>query len=235
MSYKTELHMHTSDVSRCGHILPEDAVEAYIAAGYTTVVITNHYAEYQFDSRGAWEDAIDRYLNAYHRMKKQAGDRLHILLGAEVRTYYHTNDYLLYGVTEAFLRENRYLHRLPIKHLSPLCRKNGILLVHAHPCRWDMTTVNSKYLDGIEVFNGTPHTVSNNDMALAWAKKLELIPTSGSDFHGGKYIISGGIETEAPITSMEELVATLRSRNYTLICEGPAAERDGMHNIPAKF
>ncbi len=235
MSYKTELHLHTSDVSRCARMSPEDVVDSYLEAGYTTLVLTNHYAEYQFDSVGPWEARIDRYLNALHRMRTHAGDRLHILLGAEVRGYYSTNDFLLYGVTEEFLRENRYLHRLPIRDLSALCRKNGILVVHAHPCRWNMTSVKPQYLDGIEIFNGTPHTVSNNDMALHWAKKLDMIPTSGSDFHGGKYIISGGIETESPITDVKELTEVLRSRSYTLLCSGPAAERDGMTDMPAKF
>ena len=234
MQYKTELHAHTSDVSRCAKMLPEEVAEQYIAAGYSTVVLTNHYAEYIFDSKGSWEERINFYLSALRRMREYAKDRLTILCGAEVRTYFSSNDYLLYGADEEFLINNRYLHRLSLRELSALTRKNGVLLVHAHPFRNNMTLADPKLIDGIEVFNGTPHTESRNQFANAWAKQFGLLRTSGSDFHGGRYIIAGGIKTDFPIQTLEQLTDTLKSGNYTLICEGPSAERDGMTDISAK-
>ena len=45
--------------------------------------------------------------------------------------------------------------------------------------------------------------------------------------------ISGGILTDAPITSVEQLVAVLKSRDYTLICEGHCAKDGDLHNIHA--
>ncbi len=235
MKYKTELHFHTSDVSRCAKLSPEEVAEKYIAAGYSTVVLTNHYAEYIFDGKGGWEKCIHAYLNALSRMRDYAGDKLNVLCGAEVRCYYNRNDFLLYGADEEFLIKNPNLHRLSVKELSELARANDVLLVHAHPFRNNMTIVNPKLLDGIEVFNGTPHTESHNHMADAWAKEFGLLRTSGSDFHGGRYLITGGILTDAPIEDLTQLKAILRSGNYSLICEGPAAERDGMSTMPAKY
>lgn len=235
MQYKTELHAHTSDVSRCAKLSPENVAELYIEAGYSTVVLTNHYAEYGFDGLGSWEKCIDNYLNAVYRMREFSKGQLNVLSGAEVRNYYSTNDFLLYGADEEFLKRNQYLHRLPVKALSALARENGVLLVHAHPFRNNMTIVDPALLDGIEVFNGTPHTCSRNNVANAWAKQFGLLRTSGSDFHGGRYIISGGILTDAPITTQEELKNTLISGNYSLICTGPSAERDGMTTEPAKY
>lgn len=256
MQYKTELHAHTSDVSRCAKMAPEDVAEQYIAAGYTTIVVTNHYAEYIFDGKGSWEECIDAYLNPIKRMKAYAKDKLNILSGAEVRNYYSKNDYLLYGADEEFLRNNQNLHRIGIKNLSDLARENGVLLVQAHPFRNGMTVTEPKHLDGIEVFNGSPHTESRNNFADTWAKSYGLLRTSGSDFHGGCFIkvdgkrvwhpcsddvygnhhtISGGILTNEPITSHEQLTTILRSGNYSLICEGPAAERYGMKTMPAKY
>ena len=255
MQYKTELHAHTSDVSRCAKMAPEDVAEQYIAAGYTTVVVTNHYAEYIFDGKGSWEDCINAYLNPIKRMKAYAKDKLNILAGAEVRNY-SKNDYLLYGADEEFLRNNPNLHRLGTKELSDLARKNGVLFVQAHPFRNGMTVTDPKLLDGMEVFNGSPHTESRNNVADAWAKSYGLLRTSGSDFHGGCFIkvegkrvwhlcsndiygnhhtISGGILTNAPITSHEQLTTILRNGNYALICEGPAAESNGMKTMPAKY
>lgn len=234
MQYKTELHAHTSDVSRCAKMLPEEVAEQYIAAGYSTLVLTNHYAEYIFDGKGSWEERIAFYLSAVHRMREYAKDRLTVLCGAEVRNYHTSNDYLLYGAEEEFFIQNRNLHRLFLKELSALARKNDLLLVHAHPFRNNMTVADPKLIDGIEVFNGTPHTESRNHFANMWAKQYGLLRTSGSDFHGGRYIIAGGIKTDFPIQTSKQLKETLKSGNYTLICEGPSAERDGMTDMPAK-
>ena len=256
MQYKTELHAHTSDVSRCAKMAPEDVAERYIAAGYTTVVVTNHYAEYIFDGKGSWEECINAYLSGVRRMREQAKGRLNILSGAEVRNYYSKNDYLLYGADEDFLRKHQNLHRIDVKDLSKLARENGVLLVQAHPFRNNMTVTDPKFLDGIEVFNGSPHTESRNNVADAWAKSNGLLRTSGSDFHGGCFIkvdgkrvwhpcsddiygnhhtISGGILTNQPITSQEQLKSILRDGSYSLICEGPAAERYGMKTMSAKY
>ena len=42
MKFKTDLHIHTSDVSKCAHISTDEVVEFYIKKGYSTIVITNH-------------------------------------------------------------------------------------------------------------------------------------------------------------------------------------------------
>lgn len=235
MQYKTELHLHTSDVSRCAKMTPEQVVDVYVDAGYSTVVLTNHYAEYGFDAVGSWESCIERYLNAVRRMREHARGRLIVLSGAEVRTYYNSNDFLLYGATEDFLKKNKYLHRMPIKELSALARANDVLLVQAHPFRNGMTLTDPKLLDGIEVFNGTPNTESRNCMANVWAKQFGLLRTSGSDFHGSGTAGYGGILTDAPIKTQEDLRAVLRSASYSLLCTGPSAERDGMTTEPAKY
>ena len=256
MSYKTELHAHTSNVSRCAKMSPEDVADCYISAGYSTVVVTNHYAEYIFDGIGPWEERIEAYLSGIRRMRAHAGDRLTVLPGAEVRNYQTSNDYLLYGASEEFLINNPNLHRLFLKELSALARKNNVLLVQAHPFRTNMTISNTKLLDGVEVFNGTPHTDSRNQFANEWAKCFGLLRTSGSDFHGGcflkvnekrtwhpysddeygnHYTISGGILTDEPIRDTEHLTSILRGGDYSLICEGPAAEKSGMKTMPAKY
>ena len=45
MQYLTELHAHTNGVSSCAHHTPEEVVDLYVANGYTTLVLTNHYTE----------------------------------------------------------------------------------------------------------------------------------------------------------------------------------------------
>ena len=44
MQFKTELHAHTSEVSPCGHVTAPEVADRFIAQGYTSLVITNHYS-----------------------------------------------------------------------------------------------------------------------------------------------------------------------------------------------
>lgn len=236
MQFKTELHAHTSEVSPCGHVTAPEVADRFIAQGYTSLVITNHYCDYVIDPlKGTWREKMDYYLHPYHLMREHAGDRLNIILGCELRFEGSINDYLIYGITEEFLRENPDLHKMSLRSFSELAHENGMLVVQAHPFRNGMVVVNPAYLDGMETFNGTPTYDGRNLIADAWAKRYDLIRTSGSDFHNPDQYGTGGILTNAAIRTGEELIAVLKSGNYTLHCEGPAAEREGITDHPAKY
>ena len=237
MQYKTELHAHTSEVSPCAKYTASEVADFYIAAGYSTVMVTNHYTENIIDSAGnTWKEKCDHYLSGYRAMKEYAGDKLCVLLGCELRFAENCNDYLIMGLTEAFLYTHPDLHRMSLKSFSKLARANGLWVVQAHPFRNGMTVMNPKYLDGVEVFNGHPGWESRNYLADELAHRYGLIRTSGADFHHPPHTADvAGIMTDAPITSEQAVVEVLKSGAYTLICRGPAAERDGMRDMPAKI
>lgn len=236
MQYLTELHAHTSEVSPCAHITAKELVDRYIEAGYSTLYITNHYHAHIIDSAGAtWEEKIAHYLSAYHIAKEYAGDRLHILWGCELRFAENHNDYLVYGLTEEFLKANPDLHCMSLKTFSSFARENGLLLIQAHPFRKGMVIMRPEYLDGIEVFNGHKGHDSRNKIADMWARRYGLLRTSGSDFHNPDSETAGGIITDTPITSSAQLIETLRNGTYALHCSGTAAALDGMADMPAKY
>ena len=235
MQFKTELHAHTSEVSPCGHVTAPEVAERFIAEGYSSLVITNHYCDYVIDNlKGSWQEKMDYYVYPYHLMKKYAGDRLNVILGCELRFEGSINDYLIYGITEEFLRANPDLHKMSLRTFADLAHENGMLVVQAHPFRNGITIVNPALLDGMETFNGTPSYDGRNLVADAWAQQYGLIRTSGSDFHNPDQRGYGGILTSAAIRTGEELVSVLKSGNYILHCEGPAAEREGITDYPAK-
>lgn len=236
MQFKTELHAHTSEVSPCGHVTAPEVAERFIAEGYSSLVITNHYCDYVIDNlKGSWQEKMDYYVYPYHLMKEYAGDRLNVILGCELRFEGSINDYLIYGMTEEFLRQNPDLHKMNLRTFADLAHESGMLVVQAHPFRNGITIVNPALLDGMETFNGTPSYDGRNRVAEEWAKQYGLIRTSGSDFHNPDQRGYGGILTNAAIRTGEELVAVLKSGNYTLHCEGPAAEREGITDYPAKY
>ena len=236
MQFKTELHAHTSEVSPCGHVTAPEVAERFIAEGYSSLVITNHYSAYIIDNlKGSWREKMDYYMYPYYLMREHAQDRLNVILGCELRFEGSYNDYLIYGITEDFLRENPDLHKMSLRSFTPLARENGFLVVQAHPFRNEIQIVPPELLDGMETFNGTPSYDGRNSIADKWAKRYSLIRTSGSDFHNPDQHGTGGILTSAAIRTGEELVTVLKSGNYILHCEGPAAEREGILDYPAKY
>lgn len=89
-------------------------------------------------------------------------------------------------------------------------------MVHAHPFRDRMVVSDPSPVWGIEVYNGTNEPYRNQmakDFALHYGKKM----TSGSDFHYSGALGRGGIITQRPITTPQELSSVLRSGDYSLI------------------
>ena len=236
MQYKTELHAHTCEVSPCADFTAPEVAERYIAAGYTTLVITNHFTSPILAPAGTtWEQQINFFVAPYHHMKEYAEGRLHVLLGCELRFDGHDNDYLLIGLTEEFLRAHPDMQKMRLKEFTPIARENGILVIQAHPFRNGMRVINPSDIDGYEVFNAHPKQDSRNQFADEWAKMQGLLRTSGSDFHHPYSVEAGGILTDVPMTDVKQLAEIIRTGECTLICGGPAADRDGMSDMPAKY
>ncbi len=232
MPYLTELHAHSREVSPCGQKTVQEVVDLYLAAGYHSLVLTNHYCDYVMNMPGKdWEERYAHYISAYHAMREYAGDRMHILLGAELRFEGMNNDYLIFGLTEELLHKFPDLHKMTLKSFYPLAKDHGLLVIQAHPFRHGMQVMRPDYLDGYEIFNGHPGHDSRNDIARIWCKKYGKLPTSGSDFHEMRQYATGGIYTEEPITSTRQLVELLKSGAYTMRCRGGAAERDGCSDL----
>lgn len=229
MSYQTELHCHSMPVSACGRILPEDLVELYLAAGYHTVVLTNHFSRITFSAPAAegateWKDKVQFFLSDHLKMKAAAQGRLHVLLGMEFRLDCHEEtDLLVYGLGEAFLLKNSDILQLDLKEFSARIKSAGGLLIQAHPFRDNVVISDPALIDGVEAWNCSSRHASRNDVAEFWADRFSMIKTSGSDLHRSYQTIGGGIVTSAPITSNEELLVALRTGAYQLIRGGEPA------------
>ena len=216
--YKYELHCHTSGVSRCATISPKDLVRKYEKAGYSGLVLTDHYSPLTFLPQHYLRPQadIEHYLSSYHELKEWCGSSFTILLGLELRHYGVVNDYLIYGVEEDWLKKQPNMLLWSEKKVYQEMHKEGYLVYQAHPYRPLIYRCDPQYIDGIEVFNG--HTdAKRNAQALQWAQALGKPMTSGSDTHHLSDNACGGIATHRPIRSNADLLDTLRRQKYTLL------------------
>lgn len=219
MEYKYETHCHTKNVSRCAGIDVKDLIEKYKEAGYSGLVLTDHFSPMTFDLPDFFnkKKAVDHYLRAYREAKKYSDENFTILLGMELRFYATVNDYLVYGITEEMLYELPFLLPLYIKRASTLLRERGCLFLQAHPFRQFITRANPRYLDGVEVFNGKANAEAN-EKSLEWANEINApIKIGGSDCHRETGVGIGGIITNEPIKTNDDLIRILKSGDYRLI------------------
>jgi hypothetical protein len=220
-------------MSRCATQTAKQTAEKYIEAGYTTLVVTNHFKASNMRSDD-WREAVDLFFEAIDLVREAAGERLNVLDGAEVELNTGNNEYLLYGASRERFYEIPDLLDLSFAQLFEQSKKQGMLMVQAHPFRFNMEVVTPGYLRGIEVFNGEAGEDSHNWAAMAWLKhfqdKNDLFPTSGSDCHWVDQMPNGGILTERPIRSNDELLSVLLGREYALISDCFDA-RDAMDGV----
>ncbi len=219
MQYKYELHCHTKETSLCGQIPAAEIVKMYKEQGYNGIVITDHYSPMTFKPSRVWrpQTDMDFYLSGYKEALKYADENFTVLLGMEIRYYATANDYLVYGVTEEFLRNSGNLMKLYPKKFYKLAKENNMLVLQAHPFRKMMIRINPKHLDGTEVFNGKANLEANKKSA-EWAEENNMaVRVSGSDFHRPSNLAKGGIITNEPIRTNDELLKILRSGNFELI------------------
>lgn len=220
--YLYEMHFHTKNTSNCANVKAEDAVEEYIKAGYDGIIVTDHLSPSTYMKYGRellpWKKKVDFFLRGYKAAKKTAAGRIDVLLGMELRfrTSEGDNDYLVYGINEEFLYNTPNLLEMNIRKFYEIAHENGFLVFQAHPFRVGMKVTNPKFLDGIEIFNGNPRHNSSNDIAEMWAKKYDLMVTSGSDYHEYEDLGTGGIWFDKEIKDNKTLVEELLKKDYEI-------------------
>ena len=228
MDFYVQMHLHTSDTSRCGEDSARDMIRACKRAGYHLVVVTDHFmnANIRVTPGMTWPDKVEALMRGY-RAAKAEGDKigLNVLFGWE--TYTAGPEYLTYGLGEDFLLKNPGIDRLPPKEYLMAIRAAGGFVAHAHPFReayyiphFELLT---KEIDAVEVFNGGNDNPAWNKKALAFAKRAGLIEIAGSDAHDISRVGYGAVRLPRPVRTMEELIAILKERKGEVVERMPQA------------
>lgn len=216
---KIDLHVHSSEVSPCGHLTVEELLQLYPAKGYDGFVLTNHFSAYA--ARKAAEKGADFHKLFHETILKaqELGKEKDFLVlgGYEVRFNGSSNDYLVYGMNEEHCRHIDDIFAMTPQTFGAFAAEEGLLFYQAHPFRNDMTVTDPKNLFGIEVLNGHPRHDSRNDIALAWAEKFGLRKIGGSDCHQTVDVGSSGIITDQKVENMTDLVKVLSQEQFTII------------------
>ena len=235
--YQYELHLHTMETSRCGHVRAVDQVRAYHHLGYQGICVTDHLHNTYIDLMDChddWQECIRRYLYGYH-LARAEGERLgmDVIFGVELRFPENNSDYLIYGIDEQWLYDHPYICRMD--HRSFFDRfKDEVLIIQAHPFR-DCDEVFYDCVHGLEVVNSHPRHDSRNELALALAKaNPHLFRTAGSDAHraGDQGRTALLCETRIPDSyALKEVITSGRYRLWSPEFEDILKECDAIPRV----
>ncbi len=218
--FKTETHVHVSEVSPCSNITASDMVMHYYKAGYKTLFISDHFSKKYFDSLGdiSWGDKIKRFLTGYELAKK-AGEQvgINVLLSAEIEFTNSCNHYLLYGIDEAFLKNSPDVLDMTIETFYPYAKEHGVTVVQSHPYRDNSCTPTQNFVDGFEVHNSNPRHKNFTDRVIETALSFKKPMTSGSDTHQLQDIALSGVITEKEICTADDYVQMLFNNELKII------------------
>ncbi len=220
--YRYELHLHTGESSKCGHVPAADQIRTYHTLGYRGVFVTDHLHNTQigyYNVPDNWDAIIDRYLVGY-RAAKATGDALgmDVIFGIELRFPENDSDYLVYGIDEQWLRRNPWITKMDHKAFFDRYR-DEVLIIHAHPYRNGCNEVFYDCVHGIEVVNCNPRHDNRNELALKLCRENpHLYRTVGSDAHQIGDEGRAAILTEKRIRDSYELKDVIVSGQYRNWC-----------------
>ena len=238
--YKIELHAHTSPGSTCSEIPPKDMIRLMQEQHYDAVVITNHFsADAPFMKS---KDPVGNYLADFYAAREEGSKMgIRVLVGAEYRFIENANDYLVFGVDEAFLRETVSRFDMGIEAFYKEYHRDSLVILQAHPFRNGMKLVEPEFLDGIETMNLHPNHNSRVAVASRYVEKIASreddarkqdlrnlqntgntqtksvsspVVTIGTDLHHWGHEGVSALRTKVLPETERQLVEILRSRDY---------------------
>lgn len=222
--YLYETHLHTKEASACSQNTARELVLAYKAAGYTGVMVTDHFfrGNSAISRELPWEDWVEAYCKGYENAKA-AGDEIGLQVFFGWEESYQGTDFLIYGLGKEWLKKHPELREITVEEQYELVHREGGMVIHAHPYReaWYIPDIRlfPESVDGVEILNAShygrrPGEDGRSDydvQAKAYADQYSLPYTGGSDIHSTN-ILYGGMAFKRKLTDVFDYMRAVQAR-----------------------
>ncbi len=228
--YRYDLHVHTSEASRCGRSPAKDIARAYADAGYDGIVITDHFihGNTAVSEELPWKERMQAYEAACLSAREEGAKRgLDVLFGIEHRFGDGGKEVLVYGILPETLALHPEIETMEIEAFCHFMHQNGAYISMAHPFRKKPyipqpgVSVDPSLLDALEVYNAGNRD-DENFRALYYACRHGLGMTSGGDVHDAEseQIGQAGMLFSRRITSEKALAQALFAGEGLILSNG---------------
>jgi len=219
--YKIETHIHTKPISACARFSPEEMIRFYKDAEYNTVFVSDHFSEYHYSFflDLSWQEKNALLYDSYLTAKKTGEELgLHVLFSPEMSL--SGNHYLLYNASLEFLNSREDFFHLSLLEFSDYAKQSGVTVIQAHPFRDGKCVPEPDFVDGFEVINTNPRHENFDEKAFEVAREHNLLMSAGSDAHRTEDIGLAAVLSNYDITTTDEYLDLLRSREAKLMRNG---------------
>ena len=230
--YIYETHLHTSQASACGRVDGAQMARLYKAAGYTGIVITDHFlgGNTAIDGNLPWEQWVDGFCKGYEAAKEE-GDKIGLQVFFGWESGFEGTEFLIFGLDKQWLLEHPQIRGCTIQEQYALVHGSGGIVIHAHPFRVrpyiKEVRLFTEYIDGVEGINATHSSINSNsvdlpifnDQAMEYAKANDLPVTSGSDQHK-ETMIGGGMVFSRKMEDIQDLCRAILNREAVALLDG---------------
>ncbi len=235
--YLYETHMHTSQGSACGKSTGAEMARAYKAAGYTGIIITDHffYGNTAADRSLPWAEWVEQYCKGYEDAKAE-GDKIGLQVFFGWESGYHGPEFLVYGLDKQWLINHPEIRDCSVKEQMELVHADGGVISQAHPFR-EAGYINGiqifpYYIDAVEGYNAShtskfknpPYHHDWNDRAVWMAKQYGDLPlTAGSDQHD-THMLWGGMVFPRKLEDIHDFGRAVKNKEYIQLLNGTEKE-----------
>lgn len=230
--YLYDTHVHTRQASACGTCTGADMARAYKKAGYTGIMITDHffYGNTAIDRNLPWENWVEAFYLGYADAKAE-GDRigLQVLWGWE--SGYRGTEFLIFGLNKEWLLAHPEIRDASIKEQYRLVHEGGGIVIHAHPYREedyiDEICLYPEYVDAVEAVNACHSNPASthhygplfDSKAKNYAREHHFPITAGSDAHFDD-LLGGGMAFREKLRDIDDFVQAIYTRRDCLLTDG---------------
>ena len=215
--FKTDIHCHTKEGSYCASEDAESTIERYIEAGYSTIVITNHFSPFDYVKNG-YHNFVDWHFDAYEKALEVARGRINVLSGSEIKIHqFRNDDFLAIGATREIMHSMDNFFNMSLSDIKKVLNDNNCLLIKAHPMRYGQTMFSPDEVDGYEIYNSNTYWARVNHVAKLWVDAVGCYNkaiVAGNDHHNRSDILRAGILTDVEIKTNDQLVEILKSNQF---------------------
>lgn len=229
--YFYDTHVHTSEGSACGKNTGAQMARAFAAAGYTGIIITDHffYGNTAVDRALPWVEWVDRYCKGYEHAKAE-GDKLGLQVFFGWEAGYGGTDFLIYGLDRQWLISHPEIRDATLEEQFRLVHEDNGIIIQAHPYREapyipEIRTY-PDLVDGVEGINAshcnpvqTERHPEYNEKALAYAKRYRLPLTAGSDQHSVD-MLWGGMKFDRKLQDIHDFCRAVLNREVVQLLDG---------------
>ncbi len=221
--FRYETHLHTREGSACGLDTAACMVDAYIAAGYAGVIVTDHF----FNGNCAvsvdlpWAKKVAEFCKGYDQaLAAVQGRPFTVFFGWEYN--YQGTEFLTYGLDRRFLLDHADILAWDVRTYLQTVRQSGGLVSQAHPFRQREYIREIRLfpedVDAVEVYNPGNHP-DWNAQAVRLAEANGLASTVGSDAHSARVseATAAAMAFDHRLTSVADFITSVKNHAYRII------------------